>query len=166
MLSMNRQWGNKSKQVSLAGMMANLGCRYILGSGISAKCLCMPDRGRHESWGGALWQSVPSLLQEGCKRYPCLFPPCPTLTLLHPGQAAKEWGVPWELDRTGRESGKGREGEAAQRPGFQPAEKEWNQIQAKSLSIYCIPHLSRAASWKEIRRGDCTMGLERTREER
>lgn len=32
------------------------------------------------------------VLEEGCKRYPCLFPTCPTLTLLHPGQPGKEWG--------------------------------------------------------------------------
>lgn len=36
----------------------------------------------------------PLRMQEGCKRYPCLLLPCPTLTLLHPGQAAKEWGSP------------------------------------------------------------------------
>lgn len=81
-------------------------------------------------------------MQEGgCKWYPCLFPTCPTLRPLHPGQPGRV-GVPWELDRTGRREQHG--GQA-----FSCSEKERNQIQEKSPSIYCIPHLSRATSWKE-----------------
>ena len=48
---------------------------------------------------------------------------------------------------------------------FSLSEKERNQIQAKAPSIYCIPHLSRATSWKESCKGNCTMGSERTTEE-
>lgn len=55
---------------------------------------------------------------------------CPTL---------EREGVPWELDRTGRGQHAGQ--------AFSHHEKKRNQIQAKSLSIYCIPHLSRAANW-------------------
>lgn len=43
--------------------------------------------------------------EEGCKRYPCLLPTCPTLRLLHPGRPGKEWGSPG--NRTGQGGGVG-----------------------------------------------------------
>lgn len=52
----------------------------------------------------------PVPMQEGCKRYPCLLPPCPTLTLLHP--AAKEWGSPGN-----RTAGEAREGKGVAESG-------------------------------------------------
>lgn len=66
-------------------------------------------------------------------------------------------GVPWEPDRMGR-------GQHASQ-AFSHHEKKRNQIQAKSLSIYCIPHLSRAANWNQICRRNFTMGEGSTRGE-
>lgn len=59
-----------------------------------------------------------------------------------PRPAQESVGVPWELARTGRE----REGEQHGGQAFSFSEKKRNQIQAKSPSIYCILHLSRATS--------------------
>lgn len=118
-------------------------------------CTAVWLRLRRVRWGGApLLPVLRTSVGEGCKRYPCLFSTHFPLTLLHPG---KRGVVPWELDRTGRGQHAGQ--------AFSHHEKKRNQIQAKSLSIYCIPHLSRAANWNQIYRGNCTMGEGSTRGE-
>lgn len=138
--------------------------RYVWACTNTTVCLCAPERGRTGEVRGCTVAVCPLcaawVLEEGRKWYPCLFPTCPTLTLLHPSQLWKEWGSP------GNWTGQGRGGGQHGGPAFSHYEKERNQIQAKSLSIYCSPRLSRAANWKEIHRGNCTIGPGRTREER
>lgn len=120
-------------------------CRYMFKRAPTPPCVLVHLRGRQVRCGGAV--AVRALcavcvLEERCKRYPCLFPTCPTLMLSPPWPARERVGVPWELDSTGRERGGRQHGGQP----FSHYEKERNQIQAKSLSIYCIPHLSRAAN--------------------
>lgn len=111
--------------------MENLPIRFIIPSSTwSAACAIYTDcvlqteadsrvKGLH---CGSL---CPVRMQGGCKRYPCLLP-CPTLTLLHPGQAAKEWGSPGN-----RTAGEAREGRGVAESGG------WGSMEARL-----------SASWK------------------
>lgn len=138
--------------VSLIGKMEEKMCmrRYVWACTTTTVCLCAPERGRQARWGGALSLSVLYVLCE-CRREAVsdtlvcslLAPLWGRSTLASPGESGGPLGT--GQDREGGEGGQ-HGGQA-----FSHYEKERNQIQAKSPSIYCIPHLSRAASWKEIR---------------
>lgn len=77
-------------------------------------------------------------------------------TQASPGESGGPLGTGQDWDREGVAQYEGQ--------AFSLSEKKRNQIQAKSPSIYCILHLSRATSWKESCEGNCTMGPGRTRE--
>lgn len=124
------------------------------------QCVCVHLRERRLArWGGVLSVSVLCVRKAESDTLVCslLAPLWGRSTQASPGDSGCPLGT-----------GQDREGEEGQHGGqaFSHYEKEWNQIQAKSPSIYCIPHLSKAPDWKEIRGGNCTMGLGRTSEER
>lgn len=154
--------------VSLIGKMEEKMCKCMYVCELARAPLCvyvqLREADRQGGGGGLLSLSVYCVLCEGGREAVSDTLVCSLLaplwgrsTQASPGESGGPLGT-----------GQDREGERGQHGGqaFSHYEKERNQIQAKSPSIYCIPHLSRASSWKEIHEGNCTMGPGRTREDR